>query len=70
MKMIHIHLFLLFIHDGHAVRLERKGEGWDEPSNPLKGAEENGEGKEITNFLGFPVLHAKPQERKRQRCNE
>ena len=28
----------------------------------------NAEGKEITNFLGFPVFHAKLQQRKWQRC--
>ena len=44
MKVIHIHLFLPFI---HAVRRERKGECWDEPSKPREGAEENGEGEEI-----------------------
>ena len=31
---------------------------------------QNGEGKEITNFLGFPVFHAKPQQRKWQRYND
>ena len=52
MKVIHIliHLFLPFTHDGHAMRQERKGKGWDEPLNPREGAKENGEGKEITNF--------------------
>ena len=33
MKVIHIHLFGLVIHDCHAVKRERKSEGWDEPSN-------------------------------------
>ena len=27
-------------------------------------------GKEITNFIGFPVFHAKPQQRKWNRCND
>ena len=47
MKVIHIHLFLPFI---HALRQESKGEDWDESLNPQEGAEENGKGKEITNF--------------------
>ena len=49
MKVIHtcIHLFLLLI---HAVRREKKVEGWDKPSNLREGAKENGKGKEITNF--------------------
>ena len=50
MKVIHIHLFLPFIHDYHAVRRERKSEGWEKLSNPRAWAEQNGEGKEITNF--------------------
>ena len=31
---------------------------------------QNGDGREITNFLGFPVFHAKPQQRKGHRCND
>ena len=31
---------------------------------------QNGEGKENTNLLGFPVFHAKLQHRKWQRCND
>ena len=31
---------------------------------------QNGDGKEITNFLGFPVFHAKLQQQKWQRCND
>ena len=31
---------------------------------------QNGEGKEITDLLGFPVFHAKPQQRKWQRWND
>ena len=31
---------------------------------------QNGEGKELTNLLGFPVFQAKPQQRKWQRCND
>ena len=31
---------------------------------------QNGDGKEITNFVGFPVFHAKLQHRKWQRCND
>ena len=31
---------------------------------------QNGEGEEITNFLGFPVFHAKPQQRKWQKSND
>ena len=31
---------------------------------------QNGEGKENTNLLGFPVFHAKPQQGKWQRCND
>lgn len=70
MKVIHIHLFLPFIHDCHAVKQERKNEVWYEPLNPWEGAEENGEGKEITNFWGFLVFREKPQQRKWQRCND
>lgn len=57
-KVIHIHLFILIIHDGHAVKQERKDEGWDKPLNPRKGAEENGEGKKIK-FLRLPGLSSK-----------
>ena len=32
-KVIRIHQFLPFIYDCHAMRRERKSEGWDEPSN-------------------------------------
>jgi len=45
-KVIHIHLFLPFIHDGYAVRRERKSEGWDELSNPREsGPNKMAEGK-------------------------
>ena len=30
-----IHQLLPFIHDCHTVRLERKSEGWEKPSNPV-----------------------------------
>ena len=67
MKVIHIHLFLPFI---HALRQESKGEDWDKSLNLQEEAEENGEGKEIINFWGFSVFHAKPQQRKWQRWND
>ena len=47
--------------------------GSSQASQSAKGnfkCKQNGEGKEITNFLGFPVFHAKPQQRKWQRYND
>ena len=45
MKVIHIHRLLSFIHDDHALRREKKSKSLDEPSNPRRGI--NVEGNEL-----------------------
>ena len=62
MKVIHIHLFLPFIHDGHVLRRERKSEGWDELSNPReRRPKKMAEGKK---FLRLPGLSCKATAKK------
>ena len=45
MKVIHIHRLLSFIQDDHALRREKKSKSLDEPSNPRRGI--NVEGNEL-----------------------
>ena len=61
-KVIHIDLFLPFIHDCHAMRRERKSEGWDELSNLQEsGPNKMAEGKKAYSikFLRLPDLSCK-----------